>query len=283
VVANPATKRRPQARFGKCKLTGVTGRYVEAHLIPKSLTRPSGKGVPFIQGGKGERPGYRWGGWYDPCLVVQKGENILTALDTWAIPALRKNELIWSGWKSGSLTTPPVQIGPDGRGVRQIVGLDRDRLRLFFLSLLWRAAATDRPEFAEVTIPEADLERLRQILLANDPAPLSFYPAVLCQLSTKGPTQNLSPFASTNYWPIENMTPRSLPIFRFFFDGLIAWIINDASADEIVTSGKHIVVGYDSTLLVPTVVYEGSFQMTNAIKGIRETAAAFPMDVSRML
>lgn len=52
------------------------------------------------------------------------------------------------------------------------MGLDAARLRLFFLSLLWRAAASTRGEFAAITLPPDDLEHLRRIVLGVEvPAP----------------------------------------------------------------------------------------------------------------
>jgi hypothetical protein len=61
---------------GICKLTGKRGNFVKAHIIPKALTRPAEKGLPFVQGGQGSRPVRRWDSWYDDHLVIQAGENI---------------------------------------------------------------------------------------------------------------------------------------------------------------------------------------------------------------
>src|SRR5258708_35082470 len=56
--------------------------------------------------------------------------------------------------------------------------------RLFFLSLLWRSGASKRKEVAEIDVPSDVLEKLRLMLLNKNAGSLSFYPAVLVQLST---------------------------------------------------------------------------------------------------
>jgi hypothetical protein len=72
----------------------------------------------------------------------------------------------------------------DSHGFRNIVEIDRHTLRLFFLSLLWRSGASKRKEVAEIDVPSDDLEKLRLMLLNKNAGSLSFYPAVLVQLST---------------------------------------------------------------------------------------------------
>jgi hypothetical protein len=210
--------------IGFCKLTGKRGKFLRAHLIPRALTRAAAGGEPFIQGGRGSRPVRRWDSWYDPGLVIQEGEDILTALDTWAIAELRKHELVWSGWgPTRALSTTLDLVPGTDWGTRIVEGIDPTGLRLFFLSLLWRAAATDRPEFADVTLPPDDLEQLRLKLLSNDPTPLSFYPTQLMQLYTIGETHNHTPITSTKTISSFGATPdRTIPIFRFYFDGLIS-------------------------------------------------------------
>jgi hypothetical protein len=56
--------------------------------------------------------------------------------------------LVWTGWKgAGSPVNKPKLIPGTVHGFREITGIDPGRLRLFFLSLIWRAAATTRPSF----------------------------------------------------------------------------------------------------------------------------------------
>jgi hypothetical protein len=269
---------------GVCKLTGQYGKFIDAHLIPKALTRPEKKGSPFVQAGSGSRPNRRWSSWYDNRLVTQAGEDILTALDTWAITELRKHKLVWSGWgPMQSLSESHTQIPGTPWGIREIEGIDPQRLRLFFLSLLWRAAATEREEFSEVVLPHEDVERLRLMLLNNDPQPLSFYPTQLTQLSTLGIIHNHTPLLATKTIPaFFDRGGQQVPFFRFYFDGLIAHMhcqTDDATAE--VSLGP-LVVGADQKLAVPTVRFEESFQMTNLMQIMGETEAGWPEVMTRI-
>src|SRR5262245_1716421 len=97
---------------GVCKLTQETGRFVDAHLIPRALTKLSSQGHPYMQMGVGVKPVRRWSSWYDSELVTQAGEKILADLDSWAISELRRQMLVWSGWgQRTSLDTFHKPIG----------------------------------------------------------------------------------------------------------------------------------------------------------------------------
>lgn len=253
--------------LGVCKLTGAKGTFVKAHILPKALTRPTVPGAPLIQGENGSRLIRRWSSWYDDHLVIRRGEDILTQLDTWAIRELRKYQLVWSSLSLPDVASTPNYFAlPDGsHGMRVIEGIDPGKLRLFFLSLLWRAAATDLREFTEIELPQADLEKLRTMLISGNHRPTSFYPVQLIQVSTKGFMHNLGPFA----WDLK-FGERSVPIFRFYVDGLIAYIWRQASDDGFVESLGAVFVGQDKKLAVSTVSFEHSFQAAKVIQGVIE-------------
>jgi hypothetical protein len=216
-----------------------------------------------------EPPVKRWSSWYDPCLVTKEGEEILTEFDTWAISELRKHKLVWTSWgPNRSLRSLHDPMGNTSLGLRKVEGIDPKELRLFFLSLLWRAAATDLPEFAEVHLPQADLERLRLMILARETEPISFYPAHLTQLSTIGDIHNFTPIADSI--GIEDGAT-TIPTFRFYFDGLITHIHRHASDGGYTSSLGSLVVGAAETLVLLTVTYEDSFQLYNLINVVNRT------------
>ena len=266
---------------GRCKLTGCYGKFVKSHLLPKALTRPSRSGLGFVQAGYGTRPIRRWDSWYDPKLTIRKGEDILERLDTWAIAKLRANRLLWSGWTAGNTSfTDDIDFVPGtSDGVRKVVGIDPIRLRLFFLSLLWRAAATDISEFAAVSIPSSDLQKVRDLLLAGDPGPKDFYPTQLIQLYTKGEIHNHTPIGlSKTITDSDNFRDRELPMFRIYFDGLIAHVHRHASDDGYTATQGCLTVGDGDTLAVVAVPYETSFQR-NILEVIKNQAAVTWPDV----
>ena len=147
------------SRQGRCSLTRREGQFAKCHIIPEALTRPSTPGNPWFQysGADPRPPVRRWTSWYDLRLVTTEGERILSDLDNAAVVELRKHKLVWSGWGDASVLPTPIALtGAVPTGVRVVEGVDGRTLRLFFLSLLWRAAATSLPEFKEVAVPPDD-------------------------------------------------------------------------------------------------------------------------------
>lgn len=256
---------------GVCALTGIEGEFIAAHLIPKAVTKPSIAGRPLIQIASGKKAMRRWDSWYDDALVTIDGENILTELDTWAIRAMREHRLIWGGWgNSKTLEGHYTPLPGSAWGVRR-VSMDTRRLRLFFLSLLWRAAATSRPEFAEVEMPAADLERLRLMLCERNAEPASYYRTQLTQLSTRGVVHNMPPIAQ--YKEVKSLVPgmrhRVERIYRFYFDGLIAHLHLPETESSDTELGP-MVLGADKHVVVSTVTYESSFQNENLTWVLKE-------------
>jgi hypothetical protein len=253
-----------------CKLTRKPGKFIASHLIPQAFTRPPA-GEGFISGGEGSRPKRSWSSWYDRRLVIRKGEKVLADYDNWAVRELRRLELVWSGW--GRKTCLPIEDYSGSKqaeyGLRQLECADPDKLRLFFLSLLWRAAATELPEFHAVRVPLDDLERLRRMLVDGDPRPLDFYPTSLLQIVSRGDSHNLAPIAQDLGSPNNFDSNRTFRTFRFYFDGLIAHIYRHPRPELIYELGQHL-VGYSTKLLVKTQKWKKSFQFANMKQHIAE-------------
>lgn len=209
---------------GVCRLTGGAGNFVNSHILPQAFTRAT-LGEGFICGGEGSRPKRSWSSWYDPGLVIKKGEEILARYDNWGVKQLRKTELVWSGWGNKKRLPIDSAYGVEGSryGIRQLDCTNPAMLRLFFLSLLWRAAATTLPEFHAVQLPPQDLERLRKMLVAGNPEPSGFYPISLLQIVTRGPAHNLAPIAK-DLGPLDVNGVPAFKTFRFYFDGLIVHV-----------------------------------------------------------
>lgn len=258
-------------KTGTCKLTLRQGKFVKAHIIPKAFTYPEEPGLPFTQGGSGLKPVRRWSSWYDPKLVTEDGETILRDLDTWAIQYLRSRRLVWSGW--GAMLEVPVQkLGLNDWGVRKVDVPDPKKLRLFLLSLLWRAAATSMFEFKEVTMPPHHLERLRKVVIDESEESEAFFPASITQLSTMGIIHNHGAIAQSKTIPAyEDQPSRIVPIFRFYFDGLIVHFHRQVEDNGLTKElGSHI-AGQENELVVSTVTFERSFQLENLAWVMAET------------
>jgi hypothetical protein len=270
-----------QMAHGVCKLTGNSGIYVKSHLLPKALTRRSNPNGHFITGGPGRRPKKSWSSWYDEELVIRKGEDILERYDNWAIRELRRLELVWSGWSVKTSLPVETWFGPkpQGFGLRQVECSNPDKLRLFFLSLLWRAAATSLPDFDDIQLESEDLERLRTMVLTGDPRPLEFYPISLFQLVSKGHSHNLGPVAREWVTKYEGEDIR-VSSLRFYFDGLIAHIHRKASFDS---KFGPLHVGASQTLYVQAGMWEQSFQLANIRQHHLEARAWWPKEYCSLM
>lgn len=257
-------KRAKFSRDGVCKLTGDSGRFVDSHLLPKALTKADGLAPGLVQMGNGRKE-KRSSSWYDQHLVVAAGERILAEYDDWAIRVLRRHAMVWSGWGPRISLNDFRRIPGTPWGLRSVSGDDWKKLRLFFLSLLWRAAATNRPEFNEVEIPPDHLERLRQMVLNGDPEPVAFYAISLTQISTMGIRHNHAPIAFTKIIPSleEGQAAIEEPTFRFYLDGLVIHFSRLSSEQNEARDLGPLVVGAEDTITLSTVAFENSAQAEN--------------------
>jgi hypothetical protein len=254
-------------RIGQCKLTGAHGRYVKSHIIPEALTETVWKDQPLTQIGRNGKRIKRWTSWYDSRLVTAEGEAILADYDDWAINFFRQKKLIWSSWgPMEQLELPDHTWSPDrNRGFRKLEGVDCTRLRLFFLSLLWRAAATSLFEFDLVSITANELAQLREMVLHGQVEPYHFFPVTLIQLSTRNFPHNQAVSRLIKREPIPDPITgklledscREIQYYRFYFDGLVAHMhINDDA--EHVAGGGAVYVEPGNELWVMTLPSEGT-------------------------
>ncbi|WP_370297837.1 hypothetical protein [Qipengyuania mesophila] len=252
-------------------------------MIPKALTYGAEKRLPFAQAGRDIAPIKRWDSWYDQRIVTQAGETILEAYDDWAIRELRSHHLVWSGWGQNKTVPAKVMEIPNsgGWGVRKVTGIDGGRLRLFFLSLLWRAAVSEMPEFEEVRLHASDVRRLRNMVRDGDPNPSKRFPIALVQLSTIGAIHNLCPLQQRKPKQPWLKNGPSYPIFRFYFDGLIAHIHTEISEGEVEELGPMF-VGNQEELAVSTIPFETSWQRGNLSELIREAETRWPERLAKI-
>ncbi len=113
-----------------CKLTGRYGRYVDAHIVPKAFYGEKGK-IKQITSRTAERPKRVPIGQYDPGLVTGETETRFATWDTYGVRFLRREVGTWQA----------LDNGPDNPGYI-VTEFDYALLRLFFLSILWRATAS---------------------------------------------------------------------------------------------------------------------------------------------
>lgn len=226
---------------------------MRSHLLPKALTRTPEPGLPRVDGHDGQRPVRRFDSWFDPSMVTRTGEDILTYYDDWAIKELRRLKLVWSAW--GEAEALPTNDIEERTGLRHLESASAPRLRLFFLSLLWRAASTSLQGY-RLSLPDNQIEMLRKMIVNKDAAPSGFFPVVLTQLTTKGPWHNAGPRAMS-LAPDDQTAP--IPFFRFYFEGLIAHIYDDVSG-TFAEKLESLALSDDNYINVLTRPFEESAQ-----------------------
>ncbi|WP_019411232.1 hypothetical protein [Pseudomonas psychrophila] len=183
--------------LGKCLLTGANGTFVKSHLIPQALSAPVFPGAYFVSAGNRVRPTRSFTSWYDPKIVTRKGEDVLADLDSYAITVLRMHKLVWSSWGEAPCLEPSLhRIFSGAKGYRRVSFENQDKIRLFFLSLLWRWAVSTLPVAAEINLSLAQQHQLRDMILASDSGDPMLFSVELVQLSTIGERQNMSPITS---------------------------------------------------------------------------------------
>jgi hypothetical protein len=84
--------------------------------------------------------------------------------------------LVFQGGKSGVKLETERQLGMN---IYHSTGVNYSKFKLFLLSILWKASISKRDTFKNVTLADDQSEIIRQMILAGDPGPDSFYPATI--------------------------------------------------------------------------------------------------------
>jgi hypothetical protein len=214
-------------------------------------------------------------------LVTAEGESILAAYDDYGIKELRRHKMIWRSWgQEQRLPSEDHFMITDIHGIRRIES-DPIKLRLFFLSLLWRAAETNLHEFHEIEIPAEHRQQLAETLISGNAPDPDFYPIMLTQLSTRGPPHNMTAVAQEKPIPLLGKD-LSAPIFRFYFDGLVAHFHRDLPGSTAAGLGP-LILGNEENIVLNTVTFEGSWQFENLRTVEFESELEFPGEIARIL
>lgn len=269
-------------KTGVCALLGVEGPFAKSHLIPQALTGTNVPGERFIEAGRGARPIRRFTSWYDHQLVTRAGEQILSEIDTHGIAELRKHKLVWSGWnKDKQLITHDYAVHSDaetGLGVRLIENIDSQKLRLFFLSLLWRSLSTKIKEFSHLENIGVNLQALREILVSKAPTPANYHPILLNQIDSRGFTHNHTPTIQEIEFPFEDGV-RKASYYRFYMQGVVAHIYPE-TCDDLYSTAPMTFIGGAEKLWVFTRRFEKSKQYVDACEMMEDSYKKWPGTVS---
>lgn len=235
---------------------------MRCHVLPLGLTI-KGHGE-MLYDMNGIRPAKRRpGGWYDDALVTAKGEAVFAALDNAAISAFRKHGLLFSVRRdAGAEITGADYSYPVGPfdGFFTVPVEASLPIKLFGLSLLWRAAASSRSEFELVRLPDDVRAELGRFILEQRVPKHWEFPMIL------GIFNNQYEFADLTPMPVTMLGARFI---RWCMDGVIVYV---ATRRRPVGAGgwRGMAVGFHSGKLVgPIVRYKGNRQY-RTVEGIRQ-------------
>lgn len=143
-----------------CKLCGEERELIDAHIIPRSFYEPLKDGSGPIRIGSNRRgfyPKRSPSGSYDKELVCGKCEALFSPWDDYAQRLLLNP------------SEEPQVVKADGQPIAYVhQTVDYHKLKLFFVSLLWRVSASKREFFSLIRLGPFE-DTAKQMILSNSP------------------------------------------------------------------------------------------------------------------
>jgi hypothetical protein len=172
--------------MGICRLCGNDRQLVDSHIIPKAFHRDlkgSSSGAPIIIGNNPTAfPKKNPGGIYEEEMLCRPCEEIFGPWDDYGAQCLIQNY--------DRDAQPLLSFNGDILAYAFPMW-DEKRLRMFSLSLLWRAAVTTNEIFSRVTLGNSDLARLTERILSGDPGSSDNFSVMLVRWVATPPYHSL--------------------------------------------------------------------------------------------
>lgn len=168
---------------GRCLLCEMTRPLVEAHIIPRpffAIHGSAGHPAKVLSNSPGVHPKRSPTGFYDGDILCEQCDRAIGA---------------WDQYGAEVFIHELEQFKPVGDAAHVAAfsraEYDYDRLKLFLLSVLWRAGVSSRDEFKRVHLgPHAD--EIRRMMLAGSAGPAQRYSAVLSVFTVNNTLPNFA-------------------------------------------------------------------------------------------
>lgn len=163
-------------KFGMCKFCGQKSHLIKAHIIPQAFhdRLADGQNRPMLSNPEHSYALQRCPtGIYDTNLVCRSCENRWNDWETYGIAFLKKHSLSSLSVLEGKVICPG--IGGDSLPVSNY---DYEKLKLFFLSLLWRAGASGHGFCQRIQLGE-QLKDVAQLIVTKSPGKESEFTVLL--------------------------------------------------------------------------------------------------------
>jgi hypothetical protein len=193
--------------LGNCKFCGKDRELIKAHILPESLYPADERGnrMLLVLDGTGKTTSKKLpSGHYDNKLVCRECENYFQEGDSYA------NSLFVSGCGKGVVQSTKLASG------FQYENIDYKKLKLFFISLLWRAHATSLPAFNQVDIGAKFEAKAKDMIKRGAPGNADEFAVVIIKVAP-GPFQKIG----------VSPTPRRhdrVRVYEFLFFGYLAYV-----------------------------------------------------------
>lgn len=185
--------RKRRRKLITCRLTGIEGLGVDSHIIPRSFYRWKGFQATIrkheliaLQGNDSYLPQRATAkGIYDNSILVSEGEKLLSEWDDYACDLLVRLKA----------DGQPVFVDGKEAGL-EIAEYDYTKLKLFFISVLWRAHTTKQQFFGNVELEDSHEKKIRQMILDRSPGEVDDYPVTIgyCENNKGGWLPIVSPW-----------------------------------------------------------------------------------------
>jgi hypothetical protein len=154
----------------QCKFCYQERKLVEAHVIPRSFFEINPANPPRLASNKeGVFPKRSPAGMYDTQLVCEACERLFSPFDDYAQRLLLANRE----------TANPIYDGEQPIA-RIYEGYDYQKLKLFFLSLLWRASESSHNFYRYIKLGPHE-RTVQQAIIDSNPGDADFYPVILAK------------------------------------------------------------------------------------------------------
>ena len=190
----------------KCHLCLEDRKLIKAHIIPESFFLPLrfGKRAPEIHTNiDGEHPKRSPVGIYDTLILCSKCDNTIGDWDNYAQQLLLKefNEdlAVYDGSKKVAY---------------KIDSFDYEKLKLFFISVLWRASISNHYFFKRVKLGPYE-SIARKMILENEPGSAEDFSVVIAKFSEPNVTGILDPHKDRY---------DGVNFYRFYMTGFVIYV-----------------------------------------------------------
>lgn len=242
-----------------CKGCGQNNKLIDAHIIPKSFwmnLRASDNHLVIVSSNPNARKGRTFKGEYDTEILCAQCDKVMEKYDDYG------KKLLLDGFSSFTELTKEGKIYG-----WEIEDYDYLKLKLFFLSILWRSSITSRKFFKAVNLGALESHVKKLIWQGKDDSK-----HFSCVISKFIPSYDETTLEKTILDPV-NTEIDGLNCYRFYLGGYIIWIKVDPTETgdgifklQIRENQKAVVVARDFSKSIELTLIEASVAQLEAKK-----------------